>query len=65
MKTTVGTLFMAFVVKVMWLMLLTGGAMFCLKAILEIFSVYMVITISSIFYTTMFLIICKFIKTEL
>lgn len=65
MKTTVGTLFMAFVVKVMWLMLLTGGAMFCLKAILEMFGVYMVITISSIFYTTMFLIICKFIKTEL
>lgn len=65
MKTTVGTLFIAFVVKVMWLMLLTGGAMFCLKAILEMLGVDIVITISGIFYTTMFLIICKFIKTEL
>ena len=65
MKTTVGTLFIAFVVKVMWLTFLTGLGLVFLKYALEIFDIELVITLKGIVCTEALLVTCKIIKTEL
>lgn len=65
MKTTVGTLFIAFVVKVMWLTFLTGLGLVFLKYALEMFDIEMVITLKGIVCTEALLVTCKIIKTEL
>lgn len=65
MKTTVGTLFIAFVVKVMWLTFLTGLGLVFLKYALEMFDIEMVITLKGIICTEALLVTCKTIKNEL
>lgn len=65
MKTTVGTLFIAFVVKVMWLTFLTGLGLVFLKYALEMFDIEMVITLKGIICTEVLLVTCKIIKNEL
>lgn len=65
MKTTVGTLFIAFVVKVMWLTFLTGLGLVFLKYALEMFDIEMVITLKGIVFTEALLVTCKIIKNEL
>lgn len=65
MKTTVGTLFIAFVVKVMWLTFLTGLGLVFLKYALEMFDIELVITLKGIICTEALLVTCKIIKTEL
>lgn len=65
MKTTVGTLFIAFVVKVMWLTFLTGLGLVFLKYALEMFDIELVITLKGIVCTEALLVTCKIIKTEL
>lgn len=65
MKTTVGTLFIAFVVKVMWLTFLTGLGLVFLKYALEMFDIEMVITLKGIICTEALLVTCKIIKAEL
>lgn len=65
MKTTVGTLFIAFVVKVMWLTFLTGLGLVFLKYALEMFDIEMVITLKGIVCTETLLVTCKIIKNEL
>lgn len=65
MKTTVGTLFIAFVVKVMWLTFLTGLGLVFLKYTLEMFAIELVITLKGIVCTEALLVTCKIIKTEL
>lgn len=65
MKTTVGTLFIAFVVRVMWLTFLTGLGLVFLKYALEMFDIELVITLKGIVCTEALLVTCKIIKTEL
>lgn len=65
MKTTVGTLFIAFVVKVMWLTFLTGLGLVFLKYALEMFDIELVITLKGIVFTEALLVTCKIIKNEL
>lgn len=65
MKTTVGTLFIAFVVKVMWLTFLTGLGLVFLKYALEMFDIEMVITLKGIVCTEALLVTYKVIKDEL
>lgn len=65
MKTTVGTLFIAFVVKVMWLTFLTGLGLVFLKYALEMFDIEMIITLKGIVCTEVLLVTCKIIKNEL
>lgn len=65
MKTTVGTLFIAFVVKVMWLTFLTGLGLVFLKYALEMFDIELVITLKEIVCTEALLVTCKIIKNEL
>ena len=65
MKTTVGTLFIAFIVKVMWLTFLTGLGLVFLKYALEMFDIEMVITLKGIICTEALLVTCKIIKNEL
>lgn len=65
MKTTVGTLFIAFVVKVMWLTFLTGLGLVFLKYALEMFDIEMVITLKGIICTEALLVTGKIIKNEL
>ena len=65
MKTTVGTLFIAFVVKVMWLTFLTGLGLVFLKYALEMFDIELVITLKGIVCTEALLVTCKNIKNEL
>lgn len=65
MKTTVGTLFIAFVVKVMWLTFLTGLGLVLLKYSLEMFGIEMTITLKGIICTEALLVTGKIIKTDL
>ena len=65
MKTTVGTLFIAFVVKVMWLTFLTGLGLVFLKYASEMFDIELVITLKGIVFTEALLVTCKIIKAEL
>lgn len=65
MKTTVGTLFIAFVVKVMWLTFLTGLGLVFLKYALEMFDIELVITLRGIVCAEALLVTCKIIKNEL
>lgn len=65
MKTTVGTLFIAFVFKVMWLTFLTGLGLVFLKYALEMVDIEMVITLKGIICTEALLVTCKIIKNEL
>lgn len=65
MKTTVGTLFIAFVVKVMWLTFLTGLGLVFLKYTLEMFDIELVITLKGIVFAEALLVTCKIIKNEL
>lgn len=65
MKTTVGALFIAFVVKVMWLTFLTGLGLVFLKYALEMFDIELVITLKGIVCIEALLVTCKIIKTEL
>jgi hypothetical protein len=65
MKTTVGTLFIAFVVKVMWLTFLTGLGLVFLKYVLEMFDIELVITLKGIVCTEALLVTGKIIKSEL
>lgn len=65
MKTTVGTLFIVFVVKVMWLTFLTGLGLVFLKYTLEMFDIELVITLKGIVCTAALLVTCKIIKNEL
>lgn len=65
MKTTVGTLFIAFVVKVMWLTFLTGLGLVFLKYALEMFDIEMIITLKGIVCTEALLVTYKIIKNEL
>ena len=65
MKTTVGTLFIAFVVKVMWLTFLTGLGLVFLKCTLEMFDIEIVITLKRIVCTEALLVTYKIIKNEL
>ena len=65
MKTTVGTLFIAFVVKVMWLTFLTGLGLVFLKYALQMFGIEMTITLKGIICAEALLVTGKIIKTEL
>lgn len=65
MKTTVGTLFIAFVVKVMWLTFLTGLGLVFLKYALEMLGIEIVITLKGIICTEALLVTGKIIKGEL
>ena len=65
MKTTVGTLFVAFVVKVFWLTFLTGLSLVFLKYALEMVGVELTITLKGIICTEALLVTGKIIKTEL
>lgn len=65
MKPTVGTLFIAFVVKIMWLTFLTGLGLVFLKYTLEMFGIEMIITLKGMVFTEALLVTCKIIKNEL
>ena len=65
MKTTVKTLFIAFVVKVIWLTFLTGLGLVFLKYTLEMIGIEMVITLKGIICSETLLITGKIIKTDL
>lgn len=65
MKTTVGTLFIAFVVKVMWLTFLTGLGLVFLKYALEMVGVELVVTLKGIICSEAVLVTGKIIKNEL
>lgn len=65
MKTTVTTLFIAFVVEVIWLTFLTGLGLVFLKHALQMFGVETVITLKGIICTEALLVTGKIIKTEL
>ena len=65
MKTTVTTLFIAFVVKVMWLTFLTGLGLVFLKYVLEMVGVELVITLKGIICSEAVLVTGKIIKNEL
>lgn len=65
MKTTVTTLFIAFVVKVICLTFLTGLGLVFLKYALQMFGVEMVITLKGIICAEALLVTGKIIKTEL
>lgn len=65
MKTTVTTLFITFVVKVIWLTFLTGLGLVFLKYALEMVGVELTITLKGIICTEALLVTRKIIKTEL
>lgn len=62
MKTTVTTLFIAFVVKIIWLTFLTGLGLVFLKYALEMFGIETTITLKGIICTEALLVTGKLLR---